>query len=773
MEQDFALVSLIRRNLRYYWRTNLPVALGCAIAVAALVGSLLVGDSVRGSLHDLAIERLGRVEYAVESPSFFREQLAADLLAQPKAKGAADFAVPAILATGAAKPADGGAVVNRVNIIGVPPEFSSIAVESFGPPPQDRRIVVNSTLAADLGISEGDAILLTLGREQDAPANTEFMRRSRAQTTRTLRLVVERIIPSRGIGAFSLRQEPAPPRNLYVSLDWLQAQLKAPARANTILIGRRATPASIEGQAAFAEALDASYRLADCGLRLKLNPEFGYLVLQSGQILLPPSAAARADRIAAELGMSCRPSSIYLMHTLWRTDSNKTHGAEVHYCLVAGLDPRAAPAGPLPMVGGGAPPALGTNDVLLNAWTADALSARVGDSIAIGPWTTQVRGIVAMEGAALDKGVVPEFEGITDAVSIAGWDLPFAIDAKLISAADEAYWRQYRTVPKAFLPLDMVRSIWPGTHEGGALGWKYGGLTSVALVPPEGMSLKAAAEGFESAFRRGPASDFGLTIQPVLAQALATAKGTTDFGVIFLSMSFFLVAAAAGMVGLLLRLAVERRASQFGIMSATGFPAQSAERVLIGEGYFLGAAGVLLGVPAGIGYAWLIIHALRTWWSGAVGDLSLALHVTPLSLLIGSVAGFLVSAAAVMWAARMLRHTPTLQLLAGWRAMAAQPRRGARHGALVIGIAALVLATERSCADCSGSSEPKAHSRAAARCCLPRSWRWPARDCNAAAARRAGKSRSGGWAGAAHRATGSGACSPPGSSHAPRSSSLS
>ncbi|MGD1001330.1 MAG: ABC transporter permease [Candidatus Brocadiia bacterium] len=688
MKQALTISGLVRRNLRYYWRTNLAVALGCAIAVAALVGSLLVGDSVRGSLHDLAIERLGRVEYAVESPAFFREQLAADLLAQPQAKGAADFAVPAILAVGAVKPAEGGAVVNRVNVIGVPPEFSNIAVEPFSPP-QERRIVVNSTLAADLGISEGDAVLLTLGREQDAPADSIFMRRSRAQTTRTLRLVVGRIIPSRGIGAFSLRQESSPPRNLYVALDWLQAQLKQPAQANAILIGRRAAQAAAEGQAAaLADALAASWRLTDCGLRLRPDPEFGYLALQSGQIVLPPAAVARAEHIAGEFGMSYRPSSIYLVTTLERMVP-ETHEAAIHYCLVAGLDPRAAPAGPLPMAGGGAPPALGKNDILLNAWAAQALGARVGDSI--GPWKAQVRGIVAMEGAALDQGLVPEFEGITDAVSIADWDLPFAIDAKLITPADEAYWRQYRTVPKAFLPLDVVRSFWPGAQESAAAS-PYGGLTSVALVPPEGMSLKAAAECFESAFRRGLASDFGLAVQPVRAQALATAKGTTDFGVIFLSMSFFLVAAAAGMVGLLLRLAVERRASQFGIMSATGFTARSAARVLVGEGFLLGAAGVLLGVPAGIGYAWLIIRALRTRWAGAVGDLSLTLHVTPLSLAIGAVAGFLVSAAAVIWAARLLRLTPTLRLLAGWRAMAAQPQRRIRRRALGIGIAALVLA---------------------------------------------------------------------------------
>ena len=119
-------------------------------------------------------------------PAFFREQLAADLLAQPQAKGAADFAVPAILAVGAAKPAEGGAVVNRVNVIGVPPEFSDIAARAVRRRRRNARIVVNSTLAADLGVSQGDAILLTLGREQDAPADSIFCaeaaRRRRARS---------------------------------------------------------------------------------------------------------------------------------------------------------------------------------------------------------------------------------------------------------------------------------------------------------------------------------------------------------------------------------------------------------------------------------------------------------------------------------------------------------------------------------------------------------------------------------------------------------------
>ena len=700
MKQDFTTGHLIRRNLRYYWRTNLPVALGCAIAVAALAGSLLVGDSVRGSLHDLAIERLGRVAYSVQSPSFFREQLAGDLLAQPQAKGAADFAVPAILAAGAAKPADGGSVVNRVNVIGVPPGFSNIAVESFGPP-QDRRIVVNSTLAADLGVSQGDAILLTIGRPQDIPSDTAFAYQSRAQTTRTLRLVVGRIIPSRGIGAFSLRQQSSPPRNLFVSLDWLQAQLTRPGQANTILIGRRSAGAADDQSKPLTEALAASARLADCGLRLTPNPAFGYLALQSNQVEIPPAAVGRAESVAKELRMGCRFSSVNLAITISAGLTSES-AKEIPYPVIVGLDPREAAGGPLRMVGGGAPPALAKGDILLNAWAAENLGVRVGDRIFMDFYQESgqrylaevcldftLRGIVAMEGAALDRGLVPEFQGITDSTTMADWNPPFPMHLKSIRPKDEAYWKQYRAAPKAFLALDFARSVW-GPLSNPVLPDE--GITSVALVPPKRMPLEEAAERFESAFRRGPVSDFGLAVQPVRAQALAAAKGTTDFGEIFLSMSFFLVAAAAGMVGLLLRLAVERRAAQFGIMSATGFPARSAARVLIGEGLFLGAAGVLLGVPAGIGYAWLIIRALRTRWSGAVGDLSLALHVTPLSLAIGSVAGFLVSAAAVVWAARLLRLTPTLNLLSGWRAMAAQPQRRIRRRALGVGIAALIAA---------------------------------------------------------------------------------
>ena len=47
--------TLVRRSVRYYWRTNAAVVLGVSIAAAVLAGALMVGVSVRASLRDLVV----------------------------------------------------------------------------------------------------------------------------------------------------------------------------------------------------------------------------------------------------------------------------------------------------------------------------------------------------------------------------------------------------------------------------------------------------------------------------------------------------------------------------------------------------------------------------------------------------------------------------------------------------------------------------------------------------------------------------------------------
>src|SRR5688500_3966230 len=92
--------SLMMRSLVHYWRTNAAVIIGVAAAVAVLSGALLVGDSVRGSLRDLILERLGETDQVVLSPGFFREQLAENLRSNPRFAASFDGVVPIIVTQG-------------------------------------------------------------------------------------------------------------------------------------------------------------------------------------------------------------------------------------------------------------------------------------------------------------------------------------------------------------------------------------------------------------------------------------------------------------------------------------------------------------------------------------------------------------------------------------------------------------------------------------------------------------------------------------------------
>src|SRR5215212_8034624 len=92
----------ILASLRHYRRIHLTVALGVAVATAVLTGALLVGDSVRGSLRDLTLQRLGRIDSVVVSPHFFREKLAQEIIiwSVPEGNGYSPETEPAILLSG-------------------------------------------------------------------------------------------------------------------------------------------------------------------------------------------------------------------------------------------------------------------------------------------------------------------------------------------------------------------------------------------------------------------------------------------------------------------------------------------------------------------------------------------------------------------------------------------------------------------------------------------------------------------------------------------------
>src|SRR5688572_21113681 len=142
---------LIFRGLTYYWRTHAAVVLGVATTVAVLGGALLVGDSVRGSLRDLVVSRLGRTGQVLSSMGFFRDALAGDLTKQGVR------AIPMIATRGFITHEASKRRASSVLVYGVDERFWRF----HGLEPRDG-VFVSPALRAELGVAPGDVLLTRL-----------------------------------------------------------------------------------------------------------------------------------------------------------------------------------------------------------------------------------------------------------------------------------------------------------------------------------------------------------------------------------------------------------------------------------------------------------------------------------------------------------------------------------------------------------------------------------------------------------------------------------
>jgi hypothetical protein len=78
-------------------------------------------------------------------------------------------------------------------------------------------------------------------------------------------------------------------------------------------------------------------------------------------------------------------------------------------------------------------------------------------------------------------------------------------------------------------------------------------------------------------------------------------------------------------------------------------------------------AGATIGVLLGVGYAWLMVYGLRTWWLAAISTPFLRLHVSWFSAVVGWLAGLVVSWLTIRWSIRRLVRLPVTRLMSGAR----------------------------------------------------------------------------------------------------------
>jgi ABC-type antimicrobial peptide transport system permease subunit len=726
---------LVFRSLVYHWRINAAVALGVAAATAVLTGALLVGDSVRGSLRRLTLDRLGRIDTVLVAERFFGSELADELAVDPAVQRNFADVAPVILFPRGIATTQGGphfAQAAQVLVVGCNSRFWELGQARYRPSrqPGPNEVILNAPLAEELSVTVGGQILLRLPKSNEVPADSVMGRKTERVRSISGLTVIE-IIPADSLGRFSLQANQTTSSNAYVSLETLQDPLDQDGRVNAILVAGNSAQdvSSPAARQHLTEALKPS--LADYGLQLErirgtFQPPgketeeviFDYFHLTTDRMLFSPAAEQAVMRALQDRPV--QPVLTYLANLIERTGAGPD-ARRIPYSLVAALH-STPELGPLLADDGQTPVAVGPDEIALNSWTAEQLDVQPEDQISL-TWyepeawhgdlpTAQavftLKTIVPLTEPsesyrrnrpaeftqrptlANDPHFTPVVEGVTDQDTINSWEAPFPVDRKLVKPPDEEYWRNHRTTPKAFVSLATGERLW---------GSRFGSLTSVRIPAPADLPPGSPAEQvfigqletqlLEQLHAQN--EQLGFQFLPVKQRGLAASSGATPFDILFLALSFFVIAAALMLVVLLFRLNIEQRASQIGTLLALGFTQRVTARLLVAEGLIVAAAGAGLGVAAGVGYAWLMLAGLRSWWLGAIVTPFLQLHIGRTSLFVGYVSGVVVCAVTIAWSVFRMKHLAVRQLLSGQATDAGQiSYRAARPWMHVVSILCLL-----------------------------------------------------------------------------------
>ncbi len=653
--------DLVTRSLVFYWRSNLAVIAGVAAAVAVLAGALLVGDSVRSSLRQLVLSRLGATDEVIAAPGFFRTQLALELQQQSDFNRNFTGAIPLINLEGIVTHDESKRRAAGVQVYGISDAFFAFHGHREVAFPSGDATLISPGLAMELGAKPGENLLLRIEKPSAIPA--ESLHGRKEDLGITLRATVVQILGTDSLGEFSLRPQQSAVRAIFIPIQRLQRNLEQDGKANTILLARRdpnqADKMVNDNSIAVArKALNDIVTLDDLGLRTRVLETQGCISMESASAVISDKAAERARKAAVTVNLRPSPILTYLANTMRIGDR------QIPYSLVTALDPRD-----YERLKNSSRSEL-EHPLLLNDWAGRDLSARPGQTISLDYYvwrdegqigtataTFQLDSIIPLSGAANDRNYAPDYPGITEATSLAEWDPPFPVDLTLVRPRDEEYWDKYRTTPKAFILLSDGERLWKT---------RYGSLTSIRLLPNKGVDLTRARDSFVKELRASlDPFESGFSLYSARQQGLAASKGATDFGEYFTYFSFFIVVSALLLAALFFRLGIEQRLREIGTLKAIGFANRDLRSVFVREAVLLAVIGSAIGAIGALAYGWFMIFGLRTWWVDAVGTTALRLHVSPWSVAIGVAGGVLTAVACITLTLRSLTAVSPRSLLAG------------------------------------------------------------------------------------------------------------
>ena len=616
-KKNMNLFKIVIKSTKYYWKQNLALLAGTIISTAVLTGALIIGDSVRSSLIHLVDLRLGNAEFAlVAGDRFVRSELADEISEELQIKTS-----PLLFMEGIAINPENKKRINKTNIIGIDDAFWQLSNKEIITLNADEAIL-NSSIAERLKFNVDDEILIRLEKPGIIPLNTPFV--SEENQTQSFRLKIKAIVDSDQLGRFSLKSNQDEPFNIFVSGNFIADELDLNGLCNIILTSNnlKNTISNVD----LNTFLNNNSNLKDLSLNVKEIAETNELEISSDRIFIDESITRNIETI------EFRKTKIltYLVNSLY------ANGKETPYSFASAIENDD----------------LKENEAFINEWLAEDLEANIGDTLSmtyfvIGPLRKLnevtsffiIKDIIPTIGKISNETLMPAFPGLADAGSCSDWETGVPIDLKKIRDKDEKYWDDFKGTPKAYISFEKGRKIWDSN---------FGTATSIRFNKND-ISENQLIQTLQKQLSPKLA---GIEFMAVKKKGISAAKNMVDFGELFLSLSFFIIAAGILLTFLIYSFNTQSRAKESGILAGIGFNKKLIMKVRLWESVIVILSGGVLGVIAGIFYNYGILAGINTIWKDVVRTNMIDVYIFPTTLFTGFFAGALISVITVWFVTR-------------------------------------------------------------------------------------------------------------------------
>jgi putative ABC transport system permease protein len=558
-----------KASLRFFKWRHLIFAFTAALAAAILSAALSAGESLHAGLQRDLNARLGEVRSAV----IFSDGLFPSSLSE-RVKGSE----AALMLRGEMLDASGMLCAGDINVLG-------ISENDADSQPLPGMVSVNQRAQEVVNSLDGGTWSYRFEKPSQFSVELPLGNAGAPDMQRRMVAGVRQVATHLITADFDTSSATVLPVNIRVSRSALAKQAGVAGMANVLV--------SHDSPEQFRAALQNSLMPQDIGLDVVCSN--GISKLKSSQVFLP-SAFCRA---LSSSGADLRWASFHLADAFMATN-----GLSTPYGFVGALSPEDDVL----------PGTMADDQIVVNQWLADKLSLRIGDMLTMKSRRFEAGGklvpeersfkvckILTMEQALDVKALMPVLPGLSGVDSCADWDVGMPMDEiKLKDPANEAYWKEWRETPKAFITFTAGKELF-GTYFGEAM---------CVQVKGDTVFVDNLVRGIDPA-------ELGFSVRALWQEGVAAAKGSTDFRGLFVGMAFILMLSALILAGLSLRLTLDSRNIEPALFSALGIRRGRVVRMICSEWLATIVLGCVAGALLGSALARSLIWTLSRFWSDA------------------------------------------------------------------------------------------------------------------------------------------------------------